>query len=261
MNFKSNPLWTVISENEIIVRIFKGDNIIIGGTLEKVLNDLPPTLIMPKGYIIEGRTKINPNNQIEALPKGTWVKKDWSNCVITAEAYKTKPNPRKLPVINKVVEFIKAESSKETDVLILDDGSHEIADVIWIQGATHIIHYIHCKPSKTLTPGSRKSDCDIVFTQAMRSVNWVYTALVFERIDQRLSGNSKIIFGNRQLLNNIALNFSVNNWQYKIIVAQPGFDINKVSDKDRSNNNVYELAIPTYERISTGLAEFEIWGS
>lgn len=99
----------------------------------------------------------------------------------------------------------------------------------------------------------------------MRSVHWVYTELMFdrinERINDRISGKSKIIIGSQQLLDDIAMNFRVNQWKYKIVVAQPGFDIAKSSNKKLSNNNIYELAILTYERITAGLAEFEIWGN
>lgn len=261
MNFNNTPLWTVKSDKAITVRLIKNENNVITEELEKIINDLPPTLIMPKGYIIEGRTKITPNNSIENLPKELWVKKVWNNCIITSEAYKPKPNPKMLPVINKVIEFIEEEFDNQSDVLILDDGAHEIADLIWIQGSAHTIYYIHCKPSKTSKPGCRKSDCDIVFTQAMRSVHWVYSEFMFERINERLGGDSKIIFGSQHLLDDIAQTFRVNEWQYKIVVAQPGFDIEKVSNERRKNNNVYELAIPTYERIIAGLADFEIWGS
>lgn len=96
----------------------------------------------------------------------------------------------------------------------------------------------------------------------MRSVHWVYSELMFERINERLDRESKIIIGSQQLLDDIAKTFRVNEWKYKIVVAQPGgFDIAKVSNRSRKNNNVYELAIPTYERITAGLADFEIWGS
>lgn len=261
MNFNKTPLWTVISDEDIKVTVVKNQNHVSTAGLEKILNDFPPTLIMPKGYIIEGRTKITPNSFIENLPKTLWIKMNWSKCNITAEAYKPKPNPKKLPVINQVIEFIKSEFDNQSDVIILDDGAHEIADVIWIQGTKHCIHYLHCKPSSKLKPGCRKNDADIVFTQAMRSVHWVYTDLIFERLNERLGGKSKIILGNQQLLDNIAKYFRVNEWRYKIVVAQPGFDIEKVSNRTRNNNNIYELAIPTYERIIAGLADFEIWGS
>lgn len=261
MNFNSPLLWTVVSSKEITVRIIKNENNVITANLEKIMNTFSPTLIMPKGYIIEGRTKITPNSSIESLPDDLWIKQDWSNCEITAEAYKKTPKPNKLPVINKTIKLIEKDFDKQSDVLVLDDGAHEIADLIWIQGSRHTIHYIHCKPSKTNKPGCRKSDCDIVFTQAMRSVHWVYTELMFERINERIGGKSKIILGSQQLLDDIAKNFRVNQWKYKIIVAQPGFDIAKVSNKKLNNNNVYELAIPTYERITAGLAEFEIWGN
>ena len=253
--------WTGVAYRIPRTALVKNQNNVITASLEKILNDYPPTLIMPKGYIVEGRTKITPNSFIEHLPNGLWVKKDWSNCNITAEAYKPKPNPKKLPVINQAIEYIKVEFDGQSDVLILDDGAHEIADIIWIQGAEHYIHYIHCKPSSTSKPGCRKGDCDIVFTQAMRSVHWVYSELMFERLNERLGGKSKIILGNQQLLDDIAKKFRVNEWHYKIVVAQPGFDIVKVSNRIRKNNNIYELAIPTYERIIAGLADFEIWGS
>jgi superfamily II DNA or RNA helicase len=261
MNFDNKLLWTVISNKAITIRLFKSANDVITADLEKIINTFPPTLIMPKGYIIEGRTKIIPNSSIEDIPGEVWIKKDWSNCNIQAEAYKNKPNPKKLPVINKTIEFIEADFDKQSDILILDDGAHEISDLIWIQGSKHIIHFIHCKPSKSDKPGCRKSDCDIVFTQAMRSIHWVYSELMFERIKERLNGESKIIFGSQQLLDEMAATFKVNQWKYKIIVAQPGFDIDKVSNKKLRNNNVYELAIPTYERITAGLADFEIWGN
>jgi hypothetical protein len=55
---------------------------------------------------------------------------------------------------------------------------------------------------------------------------------MFERINERLRGNSKLILGSQQLLDDIAKNFRVNQWKYKIVVAQPGFNIAKVSKKN-----------------------------
>lgn len=95
----------------------------------------------------------------------------------------------------------------------------------------------------------------------MRSVHWVHSELMFERLNERFGGQSEIILGSQQLLDDIAKNFRVNEWHYRIVVSQPGFDIAKVSNRNRKNNNIYELAIPTYERIIAGLADFEIWGS
>ncbi len=56
----------------------------------------------------------------------------------------------------------------------------------------------------------------------MRSVHWVYSELMFERINERLDRESKIIIGSQQLLDDIAKTFRVNEWKYKIVVAQPG---------------------------------------
>ncbi|MGI6537849.1 MAG: hypothetical protein ACOX22_05855 [Caldicoprobacterales bacterium] len=49
---------------------------------------------------------------LRIYPDEVWVKKDWSNCNIQAEAYKKKPNPKELPVINKTIKFIEADFDK-----------------------------------------------------------------------------------------------------------------------------------------------------
>jgi len=262
MNFSKAPLWSVQSEKDVNVSLLlNGD--FVKKDLESLLNELPPTLIMPKGYIIEGRTQITPNTSMESLSKEIWVKKAWGdNCTLTSEKYNPSPKNR-VPVTNRVVDFIEENFDSKSDVLILDDGAHEIADLIWIQGSALTINFFHVKPSTKPKPGCRKSDCDVVLAQAMRSVHWVFSATLFDRLKERLGKKSKVILGCEQQVYNLAKAYEsgIRKWRFKIVVAQPGFDIKQVSDRTRKNNNVYELIIPTYDRITTGPADFEIWGS
>lgn len=261
MNLSEDKIWTITTDNEIRVRADKSETDIIEKSLEEILNEYYPSLIMSTGSVIEGRNKITPNRNIENLPSSIWKVKDWSDCNIRAERYIQVPIAGSLPVINKTIELIRPDFEINSDVLILDDGANEIADLIWFQQSTKQVHFIHCKASHGENPGRRKADCDILFTQAMRSIHWVSSVSLIDRLKERVQGNSELILTNQATWESLADNFKINNWSYNIILPQPGFDIEKVSERDRNNNNVYELAIPMYERILGSIAELEIWGS
>ena len=173
MNFNSENLWEVIADENILIKADRSENNVIEGTLSEILNEYPPSLVMPNGSIIEGRNKITPNITIEELPNTIWKEKNWSNCSIVTEKYVDNPVPGEYPVINKTIELIKPEFNSDSDIVILDDGSHEISDLIWFQGDKKIVNFIHCKASVRTLPGCRKGDCDVLFAQAMRSIHWV----------------------------------------------------------------------------------------
>ena len=224
------------------------------------LNIYNPSLIMSDGSIIEGKNKIIPNTSIEILPDEIWKKRLWDNCNIKAERYDAIATTN-LPVINKTIELIKANYDSGIDIIILDDGSNEIADIIGIKKSSNEIYLIHCKASSKTTPGVRKIDGDILFTQVLRSIHWIYNNKLFKRISERLKNNSKIVFGNQTVYDTIKKEFEINEWDYIILAVQPGFDIDKIKDNNRKNNNNYELAIPMYERVISSNARIEIWGS
>lgn len=261
MNFNSRNLWEVIADENILIKADKSENNVIEGTLSEILNEHPPSLVMPNGSIIVGRNKITPNNTIEELPNTVWKKKNWSNCCIISERYADNPVPGEYPVINETIRLIKPEFNSDSDIVILDDGSHEVSDLIWFQITKKIVNFIHCKASIKMSPGCRKRDCDVLFAQAMRSIHWVSSITLIDRLKDRLQGNSKIILGNQNTFDSISKNYKINEYEFNIILAQPGFKISQVSDRNRANNNVYELAIPTYERILGSLAELQIWGT
>jgi hypothetical protein len=145
MNLSEDKIWSLITDNEIRVRADKSENDIIEKSLEEILNEYYPSLIMPSGSVVEGRNKITPNTTIENLPTSIWKVKDWTGCNIRAERYEEAPVAGNVPVINKTIELINPDFEINSDVLILDDGSHEIADLIWFQQNTKQVHFIHCK--------------------------------------------------------------------------------------------------------------------
>jgi superfamily II DNA or RNA helicase/ribosomal protein L21E len=261
MDFNAKKLWTLIYGGVILVRADRSEEQVTEDTLENIINDYPSTLVMPAGFLIIGRNQITPNREIENLPAGIWKIENWANCNITSERYDPKAVPPKLPVINEVIEKIRLKFNSTTDVVVLDDGSHEVADVIWINSNNKAIHFIHCKPSSQKAPGCRTGDSDILFAQALRSVNWISSTELLRYLDDRLKKNSQLILGQQSVFDDIRDNFVVNGWQFHITLAQPGFQHSKVSKRDRNNNNVYEFAIPVYERIISCGASFDVWCS
>ncbi|MFC6858928.1 DEAD/DEAH box helicase [Zunongwangia atlantica] len=263
MDFKADELWNVENSDNLLIHAERRDATIIDKDIKKVLNEFPPSLIMPDGSVLFARNKIIPNRSIESLPSEIWVKQQWNGCDITSEAYV--PNPQgNIPVINFTVDLMKAsmEFNDETDLIILDDGAHEIADLIYFENKNSTIYFIHCKYSSSVNSGCRKKDSDELFAQAMRSIHWISNSVLMDRINYRIENthNSQVVSGRNETLEILTENFRINEWKFKILLVQPGFNIDQVSDKGRNNNNVYESVIPMYERILGSNGLMEIWG-
>ncbi|HUH18572.1 DEAD/DEAH box helicase [Albibacterium sp.] len=261
-DLNSERLWSIDEANDVTVYAERRDDTIVDKRIEDVLNEYPPSLALPDGSIIVGRNRIVPNTDIEDLPSEIWKEKDWNGCNIRSEAYVENPNGD-IPVINQTIELLKPSLIQNADLIFLDDGAHEIADLIYFNSANSMIHFIHCKYSGKNNAGCRKSDCDELFAQAMRSIHWISSPILLDRINSRLANaqNSKIVYGSDELLETISENYRVNNWKFNIILVQPGFRMSQVSDKNRANNNVYELVIPMFERIVGSNGNVEIWGT
>jgi hypothetical protein len=261
MDFHENELWLLQSQKAIKVRAERSETDVIDTSLAQVFAERPPSLIMPDGSVIEGRNRITPNRSIESLPDAIWKAKDWTGCDITAEKYVAEVLRGRLPVINKTIEFIEPECDRDCDVVILDDGVHEIADLIWFQNSKKTVHFVHCKASSGPKAGCRKADCDVLYAQAMRSLHWVSSTTLIDRLQHRLHGSSRIVLGSQDTFENLRDTYRINDWRYEITLVQPGFNISQVSNAVRRNNNVYELTIPMYERILGCLASLQIWGT
>lgn len=266
-DLNSNKLWSINGANDVTVFAEKRDDTLADKKIEDVLNEYLPSLVLPDGSIIVGRNRIKPNIDIEELPNEIWKEKDWVGCDTSIEAFVENPNGD-LPIINKTIEILQPKLLQGENLVFLDDGAHEIADLIWFDSTNATIHFIHCKAvhknqdGSTKNAGCRKEDCDVLFAQAMRSIHWISSPILLDRINHRLANaqNSKIVFGSDELLKTISENYRVNNWKFNIILVQPGFKISQVSNKNRANNNVYELTIPMFERIIGSNGNIEIWG-
>lgn len=261
-NLQNEKLWTVENCNEILVYAERREATLAEKNIEELFNDFPPSIILPNGDVIVGRNRVIPHRSIENLPVEIWKEKTWVGCNVRSEAYIENPSGD-IPIINHTVELLRPSFIDNLDLVVLDDGANEIADLIYFDSTNSTIHFIHCKISSENNAGCRKNDCDVLYAQAMRSIHWISSPILMDRINYRITNtqNSRILYGSQDQLNTISENYRVNNWKYNVIIVQPGFRINQVSDKSRANNNVYELTIPMFERIIGSNGTLEIWGT
>jgi len=261
-DLSGEKLWSIEDANNVTVFAERRGETLVDKNIEDVFNEYPPSIALPDGCIIVGRNKITPNTSIEDLPNEIWKERDWNGCDIRSEAYDENPNDN-IPVINHTIELLRPSLVQGEDLIFLDDGAHEIADLIYLDSANSTIHFIHCKYSGNNNAGCRKADCDELFAQAMRSIHWISSPILLDRINYRMANaqNSQIVFGSTEILETLSENYRVSNWKFNIILVQPGFRISQVRNKNRANNNVYELAIPMFERIVGSNGNLEIWGT
>jgi Type III restriction enzyme, res subunit len=120
------------------------------------------------------------------------------------------------------------------DFIVDDDRAGEIADLIAIGhessgGARIDLH--HCKYSSEDAPGSRVADLYEVLGQAARSVRWLDTKRLAERMLDRVSSGSKILYGKPDELHDKLKEWSGNpvGGRFSISVIQPGLRVSSVN--------------------------------
>ena len=116
------------------------------------------------------------------------------------------------------------------DVIIDDDGSGEIADLVAlkIEGHELIVELVHCKYSHGDTPGRRLLDLYEVSGQAQRSIarrrnlELLIENLIRRERKRRKSGKTGIVHGTAEQLQNIADRSRLLARNFTITIAQPG---------------------------------------
>lgn len=69
MDLWEDEIWTLVTDREIWVRADKNEEGVIEKPLRDILNEFYSSLVMPQGYVVEGRNEVTPNRSMEDLPK------------------------------------------------------------------------------------------------------------------------------------------------------------------------------------------------
>jgi len=125
------------------------------------------------------------------------------------------------------------------DIIINDDGTGEIADLIGIKSIDDKIHltFIHCKYSSEPVIGARIKDFDVVCGQAQKSVRWKHVGMkhIYEHIKQRenkwaKNNKTRFLKGNIKDLEVITRKAYTYKLELNTIIVQPGLKKSSASD-------------------------------
>lgn len=124
------------------------------------------------------------------------------------------------------------------DVVINDDGSGEVADLVGLRVIDDQIHLglVHCKYSGEINPGARVSDLYEVCGQAQKSIRWKHAGIsrLYERLKDReqiwrTEGASRFLKGGLSDLANIKRRSRTAAITLQVYVVQPGLRKDAVS--------------------------------
>lgn len=257
MHMSADRTWTVSGKRTIRIQ-FESPGKVFDGSLEEFLLAYPPNIVIATGivrgdqwYSVGQRTA--PNLRKEMTPDI-----NWANCDITVE----RSNPSKgiapkrgLQTVQDHVAAILKERYPN-GIIVLDDGTGEIADYIIIDEETATIGFYHCKASEKESPGARVGDIYEVFGQACKSTMWVrYSGLIKYINDHITRRGSPVLQGS--IGKGLVSRYQINQWAYKIVVVQPGLSVKKVLASEKLAPLVSSLC----DYVQPSNADLEIWAS
>jgi hypothetical protein len=159
------------------------------------------------------------------------------------------------------VLHLKDELSADC-LIVCDDGSGEIADLVCFDLERLQITLCHCKWSGTLKAGTDLKNMNELMSQCCRSRRWAYNPKLVREINDRLSRrrNTKLLAGQRKILADMDSKFYPNEWSFRVLAVQPGTSTDKVL-RSRHDSNLNKVLLATYEWLLGANVEFALWGA
>ncbi len=226
---KSMKLRAIIDEIKVITKRTEVN-------LSDYLNSLGLTIILEQdATLIFPRFLLKPNRNLSPFDEQNIIPLDWTGINLRKESQGQNRDSDSIQY--RVTDYIK--SLLDWDLIIDDDGSGEIADIVAlkINGNDLHIHISHCKFSSEDIPGARIEDLYEVCGQAQKSVIWrrnidVFFKNLIRREKKRVINNQNgIIIGDSNLLLSIQDKSRYLIPKLTISIAQPGLSKSKVSSK------------------------------
>ncbi|MEC3977159.1 DEAD/DEAH box helicase [Amycolatopsis sp. H20-H5] len=236
---RSAPVWlsSWLNAKDGLIFLLAGDRLVRGGKLYTPGDDRTPF----------------PVDRLRVL--------DWSGIDLHVESQGPQRRPDSIQA--RVIAQLRADDT--WDVVIDDDGSGEVADVVAlkIDDAGLLIHFYHCKYAGGL-PGARVGDLYEVCGQAHKSVVWRRGDIVplFKNLERRARKKqqrttvSPFEVGDLPSLYRLQEQARVVKPRLEMTIIQPGLSASVVSDKQLD----LLAATESYLR-STADAPLNVWCS
>ena len=192
------------------------------------------------------------------------VAMDWHGVDIKVEAQKAAKLGNSIQ--RRAIDTLIRDSPKAWDIIIDDDGSGEIADVVALRVDEEglLVRLIHCKYSSEDKPGGRVEDLYEVCGQAHKSVAWRRSDLLpfFKQLTKRAqrkfqsTGVTPFEIGNESVLFRLQAIAQVHRRRMEIYIVQPGLSAAKVSPQQ------LDLLAATQSYLRTTInASLTVWCS
>ncbi|WP_409463700.1 DEAD/DEAH box helicase [Amycolatopsis sp. GA6-003] len=218
------------------------------------------TFLLDRDRVIHDDKLYDPKQKLEPFPRERLRALDWTGIELSVESQGA---PKRADSIQARV--IRQLAQDETwDVVLDDDGSGEIADVVAlkIDDKGLLIHFFHCKYAGG-PPGARVSDLYELCGQAQKSVVWRSrsdSVPMFANLERRArkkhqrTGVSPFETGSIADLYRLREQARVLKARLEITVVQPGLSGSKVSDRQLD----LLAATETYLRTTVN-APLHVW--
>lgn len=257
-----SPYWD-FGEKTISLVVDKGDG---GETvdLRDFLSKYPPTIFLKDGGIVKGGTLYSTSTDLKLGENFLDSKRDWSKCDIYVEFEEEKKGRKPLEgfltIHDQLEEWLKEESKNNQTLIIKDHATGEIADFITLNFELNLVSFYHCKAcTASNKPGARISELKAL-EQVLRSINYVSSRSLLKEISQRIDSetrkDTKLVKGDRKILEKNKDHFRGNEWNYEVLMVSPGLDCSKVLRRKETKT----LLASCYEWLASANTRFKVIG-
>lgn len=189
-------------------------------------------VLVEEGYLL------HPNRENRLFPREAMEVINWEGIDISRESQGAERDPTSIQ--HRAIAAFEAEA--EWEVVIDDDGTGELADIVLMRRVDEDIEVLlaHCKYSSQPTPGARIEDLYDVCGQAMKmnrakSLPEQLTRRLLRREQNRqASGRTGLVVGDTAILAALARESRYRNLRVSVAVVQPGMSRARASDDMRA---------------------------
>lgn len=262
-DFSNEKKWVVTSDEDIHIIMDVPYKDPLNINIEEFINEFAPLIIFQNAKTIKGTTLFEPKIKEQEFNRALFkeIEKGWKETDIKKEA-KPPENGKKYNVQQKTIKVItESPDYSKDDVIVIDDGAGEMADIIWFSEKKKEIHFFHCKFSYTDNPGADMRNITELFQQAMRNCIWIRSSSIISQLLYRVTNteNSSIVDDKLDELNTMHDEFIPTDWNYKVCLVQPGLLKSSVFKDEMTN--IEKLLLILYDRLNSSGCELTIWAS
>ena len=225
----------------------------------------PPIIWFANGASLEGNDYTELKEIITPYEASRIEAWDWNGTNIRKESQGKQKEQDSIQA--KVINELRG---RDFQMIIDDDGSGEVADVVAVQlvgspaSPSQInVEFYHCKYSLESTPGQRIEDLYAVCGQAQKSVAWmcspdkrvdIFTHLLRREARRReLNSTSRYEVGDDDLLHAIREMIRMTFMTLKIFIVQPGVSKSRVTNSQLELMSVTENYLSETYQIPFGI--------